>query len=378
MATTQRAEGEQLLQEIGKHVYLVVLNISWPKLSYQIADAIVEVVGAGERGENVQVAEQFRNKPQWSLMPTEWHRKFSKIEHQARTALSRASLAFATKGMAILPMTRADDVFMQLRELRASLQQHRDTFVAEYNDILANLRNELGEELYDKAARKLPDGVQISNKFDMRWAIFPMGGGTSLSVTAEAVRQVQEVLSASRTADGVVDPEALDLAQGTLATLTHELANPVNRIGDESAMSLIREAHEQMAQIAQQVVEDIAREPRAELARAIDHLLESLQTGRTIKNGTIGAIERAFELVKGFQFLADDELLNRIREGEAALRHVTVRQLNGNREIGARLAGTLSRVREQAADAEAATKAVRQFRGIRIRPRPSPEPVGVS
>jgi len=105
-------------------------------------------------------------------------------------------------------------------------------------------------------------------------------------------------------------------------------------------------------------------------------LTSAIESGRMIKNGSLGAIERAFDLVKGFEFLADDELIARIREGEAALGNVSVQDINGSREVGARLAGALGRVREQAANAEAATSAVRQFRGIRIRPQSAPAPAG--
>jgi len=373
--TEQTLQGEELLQEIGKHVYLVVLNVSWPKLQYQISDAIVEVAGAGSSGENLEIAEKFRNKPQWTLMPRVWHTKFQKTESKARATLAKASLAFASKGMAILPISRAGAIFEELHALRDTLETDRDNFILEYGNILQNLQEELGPELYDKASRKIPTESQIHQKFGMRWPIFPMGGGMSLSVTAEQIRQVVQTLDSMQadlsrlaTGTGSAASTAYEEAAAIMATLLTEMSNPVNRIGDESAMALIGEAREQMNQIASRLVDSIATEPRQQLADAIDYLLEAIRSGRAIRNGTISAVERAFELVRGFSFLADDELLARIREGEAALQHVTVQEVNASQEIGARLAGALRHVQEQAANANAALTAVRKFRGIRIRP----------
>jgi hypothetical protein len=366
--TQEMLDGARLLAEVGKHVYLVVLNVSWPKMSYTICDAIVEIDGAAANGEKLEVAERFRNNPNWKLMPEPWKKRFGALENRARTAVSKSSVAFATKGMALLPIAKAADVFTKLRGIRDEMTTAIGEFTMAYSQIMTDLEEELGPVLYDKASRKLPTTADIQNTAGIRWSIMPLGGGTHLSVTVDAVRRARWTLMTAGQGNEAVEIAEFEAALDTLTQLVVELSNPVNRLGEESAMELIDEARSQFNVLAQQMVEDMATEPRRVLTEAINHLLEALETGKTIRSGTLGAIERAFELVHGFSFMADNELLEHMRECEVTLNRVSVQDLNASREIGSQLAGALTKVRDQAANSVAATNASRQFRRITLKP----------
>ncbi len=341
-------DGESLLSEISRHVYLVVLNVNWAKLSYQISDAVVEV-GTGD--DKKEVDKKYRNNPHWALMPDSLRTQFVHLEGKARRALSQPAIGFATKGMAMLPVARASDVFQQLRDFRAELEQLRDAFCAGYDNLLENLQEELGDALYNRAAKKLPKSGELREKFKMVWAIIPIGGSSnSVNVTLAAAEHALATLRACSdfVADtliveeggggsGVPTPSdnARESAIATLRDLVQQIRTPMSRIDDETATDLVREAREQMNQFTHQMIEDMAQEPREEIRKACENMLSSIRQGRTVKQGTIQQCRRAFELMQGFDFLSDAELTNRMRLCDDELRAVTPTDVNQNAEVGA-------------------------------------------
>jgi len=371
----QALEGEQLLDAITRHVFLVMLHISWPKMSYKIADAIVEVKVEGNgktEEEKKEIAEEFRTKPQWQLMPTEWRKRLGNLEGRARSLLSHASIQFAARGMAVLPVARAKDIFQGLRALRAEMEQCRDEFVADYEDILATLEEKLEEDLFKKVQGKLPDSDEVADKFGIVWAIIPAGGRTNLNETQ--MRDIERAIndSAQKFDDlKQARPRAIKNALTALKNFKESEAQRERQITDDEANELVDEAREQMHKFTQEMLQDMAREPRQVLMDAADNLMAALKDpDRIIRNGTINQVREAFEMVEGFEFLAGPELLRTMRECRQRLDNVTPQMLNGDAEIGAALAAGLQGVRNEAADAEESSNAVRRFRGIKLRNRP--------
>jgi len=375
---SQALEGEQLLDAITRHVFLVMLHISWPKMSYQIADAIVEVKVAGDGAEEKkkEIDEEFRTKPQWQLMPEAWRKKLINLEGRARSLVSNASINFAARGVSVLPVTRAQEIFSGLRTLRAEMEQYRDEFVAEYASILDNLAVQLDADLYEKVQGKLPESATVARKFSVVWAIIPAGGRGGISDT-----QLNNIDTALSLADSILSQGSgvawtsadlkpaktyLRRARGNVISLRGD--RNTRQITDDEAADLINEARDQMHQFTHKMLEDMAREPRQILTDAADNLLAALRDqNRVVRNGTINQVREAFEMVEGFEFLAGPELIGAIRTCRERLESVTPQQLNSDVEIGARLAAGLQGVRDEAADTKSATEAVRQFRGIKIR-----------
>jgi hypothetical protein len=361
-ATTTQPDGEHLLNEITRHVFLVLLHISWPKLAYQIAGAIVQVEGEDNKKE---IAEKFRSKPQWQLMPEEWKKKLGSLENRARALVSSASVQFAARGMAVLPVVRAAEIFAALRTCRTEMELYRDQFVEAYEKILTDLEAELGKELYAKASKKLPSKDDVKSKFGITWAIVPAGGHSIDRAKLAELRTEVEVAFAARYAAG-----GARVRDRILALIGELESSDVSQITDQEAEDLVREAREQMHQFTQEMLEDMAREPRQILADAANNLIEALsdQT-RVIRNGTIDQVRRAFQMVEGFSFLAGPELLDRMERVRERLDGATPQELNSNVAAGAALANALRGVRDAAADAQGASEAMRNFRGIRIRSR---------
>jgi len=366
-APAQTHEGEELLQQITRHVFLVLLQISWPKMAYQIADAIVEVTGNDNKRKEIK--NKFRSNPRWQLMPEEWKKKLGQLEGRARSLVAGASVQFAARGMAVLPVVRAAEIFSLLRICRAEMEQYSVEFTANYAKVLEDLRAEIGDELYASASKKLPDQNEIKEKFGIKWAIVP-AGGSSLDRTKVAELRALLANELPALANNVGAQHLCGQLELAVSLVDELENNDVSQVTDQEADALVKEAKEQMSQFTKEMLEDMAREPRQILAAAADNLVEALSDrNRVIRTGTIEQVRRAFQMVEGFSFLAGPELLDRMARLRSRLDDATPQELNSNRAAGAALANALRGVRDVAANAQESAEAVRNFRGIRVRGR---------
>jgi hypothetical protein len=378
-------EGERLLNEISRHVYLVALTIGWPKLSYQIADAVVEVKKDGDNGDTkkVEIAEDLRNNPHWQLMPNDWKAKFTTLEGKARRIVSASSASFATKGMSLLPISRAPEIFHILSGMREEFMVHRNGFVTEYATIREEIKTKLkasDETLWNKVKDKLPDEDAIRGRFNMNWAIMPLGG-SGLQVPQVDLEDVRNTLQEHHdNLAATLGPESTALEQCRrsmliVSGLIDQSQETIHHLDDQTATDLVQQARGQVADFGQQVLANMIEEPRRAIAEAVENMMGALaDNSRRIRSGTIDQIKRSFELMKGFDFLADETLLTRMQQCEVALENVSVQELNASEETGRRIARYLQGVHEQATSDDAVSHVGRQFCAVRLTPPREPVP----
>lgn len=367
-------QGEALLQAINQHVFLVKLSISWPKMQYQIADAVVEV--NDDSGNKVQVAKEYRNNPQWVLMPPEWHTRFTRIEGQARSCLSKASFSFGTGGLATIAVRRADEVFQRLRQYRDTMYAYRDEFVELYSTLLSDLQRDITSKLTrdvaEKALSKLPSLDQIRGKFNMSWAIVPVGNSSINRVHLEQLQDIKGSLY--QLSDEVSDKanqrtRILD-AISELGRIIREASGTPQQLSDSEASEFVQEARRQMAEYAQEFVQTISRGPREQLAAALNHLLEATRQQRNIQNGSIEAVRRACQMVRDFAFMQDEELLRLVDTVDREVENATPRQFNSDSVFASQFAEAVAPAIDACSSAERALRNERQFTRLVLRKRP--------
>lgn len=343
-----------VLNKIGRHVFLVALHISWPKMRHRIADAIVEVQ---EGGHAVKLDEGMHSNPQWKLMPNEWWSRLTSIESRARRLLAGASISFGTKGVSALPISRATEVFNGLRQQRAMLLKCRDEFVAAYADILGDLRLQLGDQLFRAATGKLPSHGDVMRRFSMTWPIIPIG---PQRVNTNLITTMIGVLHA------YAPPKQQDV-QWVLAELAELMKGQDIELADEGrAADLVAEARKHMEEHAVNIVEAMFKEPRQAIVEAIDHIVTSMQAGKDIRSGSIAQLERAFMQLKGFEFLADSELQSRIKETQQFITGISTAQLHRDEVACQQLADELRKVKDAALNQEVQQPVIRKFLRLNV------------
>lgn len=346
---------EELLGRIQQHVWLVSLTIGWPKLRHQIGEA--EVVLDKEK-----LAEEFRTAPQWRLIPEEWEQKLGNVESRARRTLASASVQFAAKGSSLLPISKAEEVFQNLRTLRTEFYQVRDEFCLAYSKILHDVRAKLGDELFAHASAKLPSNDQIRGKFRMDWAIIPLAGASG--PPEEAWEKVSDCIT-------VLEEDHKDNPDAVVAEL-REAFNALRGTqwsqfdNDQLLLDVVREAKQNMAKMVSESIEAMVHEPRQEVAAAVQNMLDAIKEERTIRQGTLDQITRAFDKLKGFSFVADNDLMQQIKTMETRLQSLSPKDLNNSRDTGLQLAGALRPLLSAVTDEVRAAKAGNSLRRVRV------------
>ena len=365
------AETQELLQKVLQHVALGAVSISWPKLTHQITNANVSING------NDAVSEDLNKEtyipPRWQLMPKEWANKFTRFEGKTRRALDVRSIPYPiAKGMKIIPIVRYREIQETIDALREEFFETRQAFIEDYPNIIEKHRTELGARAWEAASKKIPTADQLPDKFSIDLNILPVvPSSVSPAKLSEALERIESFLE-------LTPNDNLQYVYDLLAGEVESATNAENNLSNRVMRDFMQRAESQTQKILESVVDVMAKEPREELANAVDHLVESLRDGRQIKSGSIASIQRAIENIRGFSFLADQPLLDQMAALENKLSDVTPTQLNSDARVGASLADGLRQIAAQARDEVAIGQSVRRFRSITPRQqRPAPAAAAV-
>lgn len=368
--------GENLLSRIARHVFITILHIGWAKLGRQVDSAEV-TVPVGEN--DVEVDEALRTNPQWRLIPKHWADRFGKIESRARRLVRSASQNFASAGLAVIPITRATEIFQALRAARAEFNTAKEDFCAQYTTLLNEIRTKIPDRtLANKVVATLPNADKIRDKFVFTWAILPVGGGN----TADMVHVTEAIGYLQRILDNVQSPSAEKYRLIEMAlTALRQTATDAPQVRDAEANQLIQEARTQMAEFTNEVVTNMANEPRQEAISAIQNVIDAIQTaGRNVRQGTLDQAIRNIRLMEGFSFLLPEGHVQAIRDARRELDESTPQELNAEGATGTRLVRILNRVLSIITNEKQVQETVSRFRGIYVEETPSanpskPEPV---
>ncbi len=344
-------EAQQLLNDLSKKLMLVRLRISWPKLQRSIQDAVVEVPGAGE------ITRELRNNPQWSILPQEWKDRYQKLESKARTYLHQQSIqpnsvrSPVLLDLDVIPVHKAAEIFDTLKQYNAELQEIHNEFVPHYLEVLARVKEVVGEEVFAKLERSLPSKCYLKHMAYLSWGVLPISTGYIPDLTP-----IISKLSEHTDTQDIVDE---------LTTIQERLDEPVF-IDSDVADVAAQETRRQLTNMAESLAESVFTEPRAAFAEGVQHLLRAIESGKQIRNGTLDIVRRACDTLRNFDFVADRELLTQLDRVSDVVESVNITELNSDSEVGNALAEVLRGAYKQATNKEAAATTLSNFRRIRL------------
>jgi len=172
---------------------------------------------------------------------------------------------------------------------------------------------------------------------------------------------IEERDIARRTADL---ENALNVARSIHDQLT---THAVRQMNTDDAHDLINDARMQTRAMVQSLLENMATEPRRILAEATANLVDALQSPlRHVRTSTIKQVQEAFELVEGFSFMADRELLQAMQECRRQLENSSPQAMNADENINNSIVAGLQVLHAQALNINTSSEAMRSPRNIRI------------
>ena len=355
---TARQEIDALLKGIQSHALWVSLSVSRPRMNYQISDATVSI--ATDQG-TTQIDNEMLQSPRWKLLPDESNDKFNHLESAARRTLAGAALAFpAIKGITLLPITRASEVFQGLRRINGRFDRERQQFIEGYDQLLKDLQSKLTAVVYNKIKYKLPAKERLTSLFRIRIMTLPIGGG-STSIDQEKLAKVIELVHDAGWPGVVEGAFVLEFLKG----LQQQRDEVLQSVLDQEAMDLVSQADQELRRSMSQFLAHIADEPAKAVTEALTNLISSLRDEKIIRAGTLSQAERAFKLAEGFSFLRPD-VPALILQGRQMLTGVTSRELNADKGLGKQLADALLPLVAQISRPDVVKESVQNFRRISL------------
>lgn len=349
-------DAQQLLQALSEKLMIIRLHISYPKLQRGIKDAIVEIPGAGE------IASELRNAPSWQLLPREWRDQYQSVETSARKYLHSQSVQPKASGrvkspllvdLDIIPLHKAEEIFNTLTEYSTQMQSIHEAFVDIYDELLGNLRDQLSDEVFETIAGSLPSKRGIRDMAGITWGILPINSGQVPNLQP-IIAQLENLPKTPCLTDVIDDIKKI-----------HEQLLSPTQLSTNAAKFAAEESRKQLQSMAESLAETVFNEPRRAFADGVKHLIDSINGGKQIRNGTLEIVRRACNTLRNFDFIADDVLLAQLTQVEHAIEDTTAKDLNSDEDLGKQLAAVLENAYNKACDTTAAVSSLSKFRRIR-------------
>jgi len=162
-----RSQAASILTTLHEHCLLV--NVSFHRWTGQLV-----VRGASVRVPPVgRVAPPKIAPPHWRLEPDSLKKAIDPIEREVRAAVARCTRPFLFRGVHVLPMDRAAELFNQLATLREQLKDEVDRLVRKgYSKLLGEIRDRIGDDAFAEVEPYIPDPETMSSRFGLEWSAF--------------------------------------------------------------------------------------------------------------------------------------------------------------------------------------------------------------
>lgn len=232
------------IERIQQYCLLVTLHVRAWTGQPQIDGASVLV---GEE----QITDVDTTLPRWKLLPKGQKAKFQQLEKQARSLIKSVSVPFKLRGVYIVPLVEADELFKQLHDVKKQYQETVDEFLNNYDGWLEELRNSMAEQNFTVVRKCIPSKYELKRMFAIEWAVLPIG---------------------------------------------HPAPTAVN-IG---TTDLIREAYTNMGALIMESYNNMIRQPFDELNEAATGLATALSGTTSVRRPTVTKFEKAVKKYRNF------------------------------------------------------------------------------
>jgi hypothetical protein len=167
----------------------------------------------------------------------------------------------------------------------------------------------------------------------LRVCTIPLGAGAS-GVPASLVREWAWAVRNGQ-ADSVLWGNMEEAAETAEA-----IPQPLDMYGTSE---LVAETRRQLHDYIAENIEAMATEPRQRLAAALENLVTACKTqGRHVRQGTLNQVQEAFEYLEGFAFLAEDDLLEKLKAAKQLVDTVSPRSVNADPMLSRRLVAAVA------------------------------------
>jgi hypothetical protein len=361
-------DGQNLLQEIGQHIYPIQLTVSWPKMRKQLKQAKVLVENT-DNHQDEEVDKDRHTVPQLINMPETWEKRFSEIEQRARKVITDSCRYVSVGKLHILPINKASDVFNGLAAIRDEFNGAAASFTAVYPEIYdanyALLRDKYGVEAANKIVASMPKKETVRHDFTMHWYILPICGSTAAVATVYPW-QLDQITELIRPLAEQTNDPALQEAVQQLQQHSNSLTQGIHEVAEADISQLDEMIQEHAREFATSLLDNVCNGVRDELVQPLQATVAALLDGRPIRNDMLDSIREKFRRVRAFAGFTAPDLLTLMDQVEPILNDAEASDVNNDTAVGQQLGAALGSVMESASDDRNQVAAKRRFRRIRM------------
>jgi len=310
-----------------ERVILLAPSFGWYRGQYQLpkSKTTVEIDGKEVEAGSVTTpcSKLMTDKYPVDREGMSWKKRLQKIESRQKGLIEKYSVPFPIRGVRIVPKASARDFFRDLDDVKRDLQEAADEFVADFTDIVRQMKNNVDSDVFEAIEHKIPKSRDVMRaKFYIDVVPVEIAGGQNSVLTASDLQQ------------------------------HHDLVR-------EACQRKVEEAVEAMIEL-----------PRQQLADAIAGLKDVINRSGRVSTKSFRPVYDAMSKLRSFGFVANEALLAEIDSLERRMRGTVPTTLDQVTAANSGFTAALDALIEEVEDAERQATDLeefgREYRGIQL------------
>lgn len=329
--------GRSPAASLQERVLLVAPTMGYWKGHYKLRGAKITIGGE-------EIDKKKTTTPQTKLMESSeytkaWEKKFLELDNERNTIVGSFSRTFPITGVRIIPRTAAAAFFDALigktddegrpvydstksgkQSLAFRLQEEANSFVENYDRVITEIRRNQPAEIWNYVNKHIPPKGEMRDKFYLDVMPIELQGSGAEQVT-----------------------------RGDLEQYDHLVRQSTMRMVDDAVAEMIAG-------------------PRNELAKALEDLHDLISRDGRVRDSSFNGVRNAISQIRLFSFVANDELLAKIRELDQRIGNIDATAIDSVTAANNGLLTALTAMKQEVTDevkrAEDVEKFGKELRGF--------------
>ena len=386
MSVAEMTEQDQITtrqEALERRVLLICPILGWWKGMYQLPTKKTEITSDGKTVNKKDVTTP-RAKMMTDTYPTDregksWKKRFNRIDSRLEALKHEFSVKFPITGVRIIPKSRGREFMSRMYglTLRKLKQQLANAEEAQRTEEAETLRNQIATVLNEHQGEDTPDNTPVWDP-DKGSKITDQSIAYQLHVAAKEFcddwPRIREELSQKNS----VFAEVAHKVPAATADIRHrfyldvvpvELAsNAANELTQDDLVEHSQIVQDACRRRVDEAIDEMISGPRQQLAEALASLHELIQRDGRVTQKSFGPVRAAIAKIRMFDFVANDTMLESIKQLENRLNITQPTSLDSvtaaNNGFSDAIETFMNEVQDEDRAAEDSRRFGREFRAI--------------
>ena len=374
-AMPNRVNNQVRQQALEERVMLLCPTIGWWKGQYQLPRQQTHVTVDGKTG---NIDNDAITTPRAKLVTDKypldrdgkpWKKRFQKIESRMVALKEKYSLPFPINGVRIVPKRRGDALLDELYGLTLSKLRRLVTKAQDEGDVALARELELRvEEVEREEGYDAPDNTPVFNP-DRTVQSIAYELHTAAKEFARSWSDIRREIAEKNEVFNQV-AKSVPLSSADIRRKFYIDVVPVELAGTDGNAEILTEGalsdhadvvREACQRRVEEAIEEMIRGPRKQLADALSNLHNLIERDGRVSDRSFKPVREAISKIRLFGFVANDELLQKIKELENRLNITSTKQLDRATAASSGFSAAIESFMEEVSNADKQRKDLEEF-----------------